>query len=252
MGAGIHSIPAGSEDDITALHSGIRSLAEHARHTGKTIGKSKRKLEMSDTKKFGCADCRAKACHLGNGNYPAFCPGQDMPEEVIEKAMKEYQNPQIQRLAIAAAETESENYCRMTRMEETMEFARKIGAKRIGLAHCVGLLEEAGIAARILRKNGFEVISISCKCGEQKKTDIGISEACHNTGVNMCNPILQATYLNTHKTDLNILIGLCVGHDSLFYKYSDAFVTTLVSKDRVLGHNTVAALYQADKYLHLL
>ena len=28
----------------------------------------------------------------------------------------------------------------------------------------------------------------------------------------------------------------------------DAIVTTLVSKDRVLAHNTVAAIYQADKY----
>lgn len=207
---------------------------------------------MSDVSKLGCADCRAKACLLGTGNYPAFCPGQSFPEEVMAEAMKEYSEPEVQRIAIAAAETESENYCKMTRMEETMEFARKIGAKRIGLAHCVGLIEEAGIAARILRKNGFEVISVSCKCGEQKKTDIGIPESCHNTGVNMCNPVFQAKYLNSQKTDLNVLIGLCVGHDSLFYKFSEGLVTTLVSKDRVLGHNTVAALYQADKYLHLL
>jgi len=96
------------------------------------------------------------------------------------------------------------------------------------------------------------VESISCKCGEQKKADIGIGKFCHVTGVNMCNPVMQAKYLNKKKTDLNVLIGLCVGHDSLFYKYADAPVTTLVSKDRVLAHNTVAALYQADKYLHLL
>ena len=207
---------------------------------------------MTERKEFGCADCRAKACHLGTGNYPAFCPGQDLPDGVMPETMEEYAKPDIQRAAIAAAETESENYCRMTRMEEMMEFARKIHAKTIGLAHCVGLVEEAGIAARILRKNGFEVVSIACKCGEQKKMDIGISEACLNTGVNMCNPIFQAKYLNDRKTDFNILIGLCVGHDSLFYKYSDALVSTLVAKDRVLGHNTVTALYQADKYLKLL
>jgi len=201
---------------------------------------------------FGCADCRAKSCQLGDGNYPAFCPGQTLPEKVVEEAMNEYRDPDIQRIAVAAAETESENYCRMTRVGETVEFARKIGAKKIGLAHCVGLLAEAGIMARILRKNGFDVVSVSCKCGEQKKADIGIPESCHNTGVNMCNPVLQAKYLNAAGTDLNILIGLCVGHDSLFYKYSDAFVTTLVSKDRVMAHNTVGALYQADKYLNLI
>jgi len=78
------------------------------------------------------------------------------------------------------------------------------------------------------------------------------AKSCHVTGVNMCNPVMQAKYLNKNKTDLNVLIGLCVGHDSLFYKYAEAPVTTLVSKDRVLAHNTAAALYQADKYLHLL
>lgn len=201
---------------------------------------------------FGCADCRAKSCQLGDGKYPAFCPGQSIPEDVVREAMSEYEKPEVQRIAVAAAETESEHYCRMTRVGETVEFAKKIGAKKIGLAHCVGLLAEAGIMAKILRQNGFEVVSVSCKCGEQKKADIGIPEKCHNTGVNMCNPILQAKYLNKAGTDLNVLIGLCVGHDSLFYRYSEAFVTTLVSKDRVMAHNTVGALYQADKYLNLL
>lgn len=207
---------------------------------------------MDEKQQLGCADCRVKACHTLTGNYPDFCPSQVLSETVLADAMKEYEDPKIRQVAIAAAETESENYCKMTRLQETMEFAKKIGAKRIGLAHCVGLLQEANIAARVFRKNGFEVIGIGCKCGEQKKAQIGISDACHNTGINMCNPILQAKYLNDKKTDLNVLLGLCVGHDSLFYRYSDALVTTLVSKDRVMGHNTVAALYQADKYLGLL
>lgn len=209
-------------------------------------------MEKNNNAKLGCADCRAKSCHLGDGKYPAFCTEKSLDEQLIRDAMKEYEDPQIRSAAIAAAETESENYCQMSRVEETVEFAKKIGAKKIGLAHCVGLLSEAGIMARILRKNGFEIVSVACKCGEQKKADIGISAECHNTGVNMCNPVLQAKYLNSEKTDLNILIGLCVGHDSLFYRFSDALVTTLVSKDRVMAHNTVGALYQADKYLHLL
>ena len=64
----------------------------------------------------------------------------------------------------------------------------------------------------------------------------------------MCNPILQARLLNQAKTDLNVVIGLCVGHDSLFYRYSDAYVTTLVTKDRVTGHNPAAALYTSNSY----
>ena len=64
----------------------------------------------------------------------------------------------------------------------------------------------------------------------------------------MCNPIAQAVLLNEQKTQLNIVVGLCVGHDSLFYKYSDAMVTTLITKDRVLAHNPAGAVYCAEGY----
>ena len=64
----------------------------------------------------------------------------------------------------------------------------------------------------------------------------------------MCNPIAQAELLNQEGTQFNICLGLCVGHDSLFYKYSKALVTTLVVKDRATGHNPAAAIYCADGY----
>jgi len=101
---------------------------------------------------------------------------------------------------------------------------------------------------KVLRKNGFEVFCVACKTGAIKKTTIGIDEHCCLVGINMCNPILQAKLLNKQHTDLNIVMGLCVGHDSLFYKYSDAIVTTLVAKDRVTGHNPAIPLYQIDSY----
>lgn len=111
------------------------------------------------------------------------------------------------------------------------------------------LIEESRIFARILRKNGFDVYSAVCKVGSFNKTDIGLDEkyTCV-TGNVMCNPILQAKLLNKAGTDLNVVIGLCVGHDSLFYKYSEALSTTLVTKDRVLAHNPVGALYQVKAY----
>lgn len=143
---------------------------------------------------------------------------------------------------------EYENYCKHTRVEEIMDFAKKINAKKIGIATCVGLLKESRILADILRRHGFDVYGVACKAGTQKKTSVGIPECCEGVGVNMCNPILQAKLLNKAKTDLNVVVGLCVGHDSLFYKYSEALTTTAVTKDRVLGHNPVAALYTADSY----
>lgn len=78
---------------------------------------------------------------------------------------------------------------------------------------------------------------------ERSKKAVGIPECCEEIGKNMCNPILQAKQLNAGKPDLNVVIGLCVGHDSLFNKYSDALVTTLLTKDRVPGHSAAAALY---------
>ncbi len=77
---------------------------------------------------------------------------------------------------------------------------------------------------------------------------MGIPAECESIGAAMCNPILQARLLNEAKTDLNVVIGLCVGHDSLFYKYAEAYTTTLVTKDRVTGNNPAAALYTAKSY----
>ena len=149
---------------------------------------------------------------------------------------------------VNAANVESEFYGKMTRVQETVEFAKRIGAKKIGIATCMGLLEEAKIFTKILRKNGFEVFGICCKAGAVPKVQIGIDAKCENSGKTMCNPILQAKTLNAEHTDLNVAIGLCVGHDSLFYKYSDALVTTLVAKDRVTGHNPCAVLYNINSY----
>ena len=58
----------------------------------------------------------------------------------------------------------------------------------------------------------------------------------------------QAKLLNRAETDMNVVVGLCVGHDMLFGKYSDAPVTTMVVKDRVAGHNPVSVLYGQNCY----
>ncbi len=195
-----------------------------------------------------CIDCTIGSCNLKDSPFPGFCTTTNMDEEVLKDAMAVYEDPKIREVTIAAAEVEAENYMKMTRLEETIEFAKKIGAKKIGIATCLGLLKESNILAKILRSHGFEVYGAACKAGMQKKTSVGIPQFCDVVGENMCNPVLQAKLLNAAKTDLNILMGLCVGHDSMFYKYSEALVTTLVSKDRVLGHNTIAAIYQSDKY----
>jgi uncharacterized metal-binding protein len=68
----------------------------------------------------------------------------------------------------------------------------------------------------------------------------------------MCNPIYQAKLLNHENTDFNILLGLCVGHDSLFFKFAEAPTTVLAVKDRVTGHNPLAAIYLSGTYYQRL
>lgn len=201
-----------------------------------------------EKKMMSCIDCAVTNCNKMDKQYPDFCLTTHMDEEVLDDAMKCYEEDENRRSMIAAAEVECDHYCQYTRIEEIMEYARKMGFKKLGIATCVGLIQESRKLASILRHNGFEVYGVGCKAGTQKKTSVGIPERCNAVGENMCNPILQAKILNKEKTDLNIVVGLCVGHDSLFYKYSDALVTTAVTKDRVTGHNPVAALYGADFY----
>ena len=201
-----------------------------------------------EIEKMSCIDCAVKNCDKEDKAFPEFCVTTHLNQEVLQDALECYREEENHATMVAAAEVEYEHYCQYTRVQEIMAFAEKIGAKKIGIATCVGLLSESRTLARIFRNHGFEVYGVACKVGVVPKVDIGIPEKCTGIGKNMCNPILQAKLLNEQKTDLNVVVGLCVGHDSLFYKYSDAIVTTAVTKDRVLGHNPVAALYTADSY----
>ena len=137
-----------------------------------------------------------------------------------------------------------DNYGGKTRIKEIIDFCRQMKYKKIGLAFCVGLSKEANIFIKILKNNGFEVESLICKVGSLERKIIGIEDC----NVPMCNPIAQAKFLNEEKTEYNIVLGLCVGHDTLFFKYSKAPVTVLAVKDRALAHNPLGALYLADGY----
>jgi uncharacterized metal-binding protein len=126
-----------------------------------------------------------------------------------------------------------------------------MGYKRLGLAFCMGLFKEAAVVSELLESKGFSVISVVCKAGGTPKTSIGIDME-HTIEQTldeaMCNPIFQAKLLNRQKCDFNILLGLCVGHDSIFFKYAEAPTTVLAVKDRVTGHNPLAAIYTMDSY----
>ena len=198
---------------------------------------------------LSCADCHVVACRFSEKEkMPAFCMTKRCTEEQVEASRKMYEDEENKRVMLEACELQAETYGRLTRVEETVEFAKKMGFHKIGIATCTALIQESGILAKILRKNGFEVISAGCKVGIVPKEDIGIPKEHITQGPNICNPIMQADILNKAGTDFNIVMGLCVGHDSLFYKYAEALTTTMVVKDRVTGHNPVGPLYTAHSF----
>ncbi|HPC27753.1 MAG TPA: DUF1847 domain-containing protein [Candidatus Methanomethylicus sp.] len=192
--------------------------------------------------------CGIYGCFSGKTeDRPNDCPSASASAEDV---MKEYEGDCL-RMAQVAAEVEAEGYMRWTRLEELMEFSRRMGFKRLGIASCIGLKKESISLARILESRGFEVEGVFCKVGGVHKERIGLSrdKMLRKEGFEaMCNPVAQARLLNAAGTDLNVIMGLCVGHDIIFSQRSRAPVTTLVVKDRVLGHNPVAAIYGAEGF----
>jgi uncharacterized metal-binding protein len=220
-----------------------------------------------------CANCPTRVCEnsgakAGEGppsleKAPAFCPMKLMPE-LYNQALSEYDKPLVKEFARLASVQEFQCYerlpdglrTRLTRIEELIQFARKCDYKRLGLAHCAGLMGEARALTDILENNGFEVVSVQCKTGAVPKERIGIRPDEKIAGAEawetMCNPIVQAMIINRSGVDLAIMLGLCIGHDTLFIKYCNVPLTVLAVKDRVLGHNPLAALYTSETYYRRL
>ncbi|HEY4784860.1 MAG TPA: DUF1847 domain-containing protein [Bacteroidales bacterium] len=120
------------------------------------------------------------------------------------------------------------------RVEEIRNYAKLAGLKRIGIANCVAVQKEANLLKDML-SNDFEVFAVDCKCGKMPSSEILGPEA---KGIS-CNPSGQAEFLAENKTELNIVMGLCVGHDLVFNAKSKAPSTTLIVKDREHKHNPI-------------
>ncbi|MDO5016594.1 MAG: DUF1847 domain-containing protein [Eubacteriales bacterium] len=209
------------------------------------------KTDNSDKYASRCAWCGVEACCKDSkDNLPIFCPMDNNPE-ISDKALAIVNSPDYNQFYQESARIEHDGYGRWPRVRETLELIRRMGYKKVGLAFCHGLVKEAEIFAEICRENDIELVSAMCKTGGVDKSEAGVAEEDKFEPAHfeaMCNPVAQAMILNEAKTEFNILLGLCVGHDSLFCKFSDALCTTLVVKDRATGHNPVVALYQKDGY----
>ncbi|MBN1455145.1 MAG: DUF1847 domain-containing protein [Methanomicrobia archaeon] len=193
-----------------------------------------------------CAACKDKAC----------ATGKDCCTESTNVVKATYaSDSDVLKSLEVATQIESRYYMQKTRVEELILYAQGMGYKKLGVAFCIGLAQEAATLCAILERD-FEVSSVCCKLCGIDKAYFGL-ERLHAGAENepkseaMCNPIGQALILNRERTDLNIILGLCIGHDTIFTAYSEAPVTTLAVKDRVLAHNPLGALY-SNYYLSKL
>ena len=216
-----------------------------------------------------CARCGIKLserlCRTEGGKSPDGCPTKNKAD-LTRAAVLEYKKDENFEFARQASIQESEGYGNKElgysrlkpvkpRILETMAFAQKMGYQKLGMVFCIGLRKEAKVVEKLFSDHGFSMVSAVCKVGCVAKEEIGIKDSqklAPGTDEAMCNPILQAMVLNDEKTEFNILLGLCVGHDSLFFKYADAPCTVLAVKDRLLGHNPLAAVYNIDSYYRSL
>jgi len=227
---------------------------------------------MSEHKSVTCSKCSPVWKKLGTTNCwsgdpalapprPGNCPS-DAYGDVVQESFDEYLGDgEDAKIAFVAARVEGLCYqpvpgsdavnARWTRVEDTIAFAKLMGYKKIGMATCIGLLDETEMLSKILAAQGFEPVSVCCKAGSIDKLKLGLDEADKvrpGSFEPACNPVAQAEICNRMETDMNIVVGLCIGHDMLFNKHSKAPVTTLVVKDRVTGHNPAAVLYGQNFY----
>lgn len=184
--------------------------------------------------KCDCANCPTHVCYTKGVN----CTGVPADEVLAEYTKEE------RKIMKAAAYVEGTFYSNITRLQETAEFAKAMGYKKLGMAFCIGLNEEARYIARFYEQQGFTFYSVCCKNCSAAKKELGLKqvkpELEHEA---MCNPKMQAKFLAEKGTELYISCGLCVGHDTIFNKSCEGPVTTLVVKDRLLAHNPLGAIY---------
>jgi uncharacterized metal-binding protein/predicted Fe-Mo cluster-binding NifX family protein len=164
-----------------------------------------------------CLECRNRVCLQGEP-----CPYLELPPpgDCL---------PETVRILESTWDVALEEERTLCRLAELVYFAMEMDYKRVGVAFCEDLREPAAILSGVLRRF-FQVVPVGCRLGGG---DPGSA----------CDPSRVADYLNAKKTDLNVLVGFCVGADCVFNRESEAPVTTLFVKDKSLANNPIGAVY---------
>lgn len=178
--------------------------------------------------RMDCLLCRDRVCLSGEP-----CPG--LVPDLHCRALDADQQSVLEVATDIACETER----KLCRVAEFVHFCHGMGYRHVGLAFCVELYRETQILAHLFRRF-LQVTPVCCKIGARRISEEEVpARPCHIA----CNPAGQAAELNRRGTEINAVVGLCIGCDLVFARHSRAPVTTLFVKDRSLANNPVGALY---------
>ncbi len=192
-----------------------------------------------------CSACTKVECRRG---YPQGIPSYCMAtgfHDVVERTKKEYSAPEVADIYKASGRVVAGGYGKWPRIREAIEFARELKLTKVGFASCVALLDELRLISELFTGAGFDIVSAACQVGRVPPQERGLDMDITDTRGLFCNPIAQAEILNSEGTQLNFILGLCMGHDVIFTRHSKAPVSTLIVKDRVTGNNPSAALHSS-------
>jgi uncharacterized metal-binding protein/predicted Fe-Mo cluster-binding NifX family protein len=223
-----------SRSDISGPKTKPHSSPQRERVSGSTTDTDTGKIVVD------CLACRDRIC-LNGKQCDAFT--RVHTPDLIDR-------PSAQMLE-AAFDIAFENERTLCRLSELIYFCLEMRYQKIGLAYCIDLEEPTEILVRVLRRF-FKVYPVCCKIGGNIMADtvtpLPSAQSQSTARQVACNPAGQADALNRIETDINVLVGLCMGADCLITRLSDAPVTTLFVKDKSLANNPIGAVY-SDYYL---
>lgn len=204
---------------------------------------------------FDCSSCVSQACILGNKTLPEHCPmrlpGYDESVRQIY-AQSSVASQQIATQTLCGTKKERDAF---PRLKLLIEYCKKMDYHKIGIAFCCMVFDEMNQLSRILRKCGFEVVSVCCLNGGTNITehDVPLPEVTIGPGFDpACNPVGQARLLNAQAADFVIVCSLCAGHDSLAFRFCQAPCTLLSVKDVAMDMCPLNALKLYQKYPEIM
>ncbi len=116
-----------------------------------------KKIKVRGETMYTCAKCNVLACGSQDPavreKMPKNCPMRE--KEKMDGAYEKYALEENHEFYVSCSEIEGEGYCQWPRLKETVEFCKKMGYKKIGLAFCRGLRKEARVVADLFTCPGL-------------------------------------------------------------------------------------------------